>query len=362
MAETVEYVYDPNTKTYVTSRPMQAVGPRVIQKSNFIPSFTAAEIASLNLNVTKRDGKYIVKVPRQKALEKEFAKQERQQRERNKAVRVDPVSLQPLTRDTAITTDMSTPFVTLKGREITANQETGLVIPIKKANERDKDVPAPGFYVPSRNPNTGITEMTLVDADNWRYNLTREFLDNPEQVKQYKQLMADAGFWDGEIDTRDTPQFWAKLQAVTAETSIDNFFRYQATEGEAEGRTIDEYLTAMAAEGGAGGTETSTTISLSTEDELYAGLNQQFERYVGKRVPDNLLQEFVQRVNALERQSPQVRTTTGDNTTFTGGPGGIAEREAVQFAREQKGAGAFRGATYYLDALMDYVNRDTSGF
>jgi hypothetical protein len=204
---------------------------------------------------------------------------------------------------------------------------------------------------------TNQMKLTVIDADNFVRNLRKQFIENPEEITRYKQLLKDVGWYDGPIDNRPDPAFFNRLREVGGIITDWNY--YSSTIDNGPVYDLPGYLEAMAAGGGGGVTRTTTT--LSTENELYGALNQQFEKYTGRRVPDNVLDEFVQRVNAQERQSPQVQTTTGGDSVISGGASGIAEREAVQFAREQKGAGAYRGATYYLDALMGYVNRGTPG-
>lgn len=353
MAQTVEYVYDPDTKTYTAPAAKgkfvwALTGPdRDLQQS-----FTASEIAAMGLKTFTKDGKVTVQIPLNKALTPEKAKERRAGRTRE----VDPVSLKPVSRAT-IKTGESTPFLEYGDYEWDYNSEQQIVIPKAKPGQNQKDLPPPGLLLNAVDPATNQMKLTVIDADNYVRGLRKQFITAPDEVSQYKQLLKDAGWWDGPIDNRPTPDFLNLLREVGGIVTDWNYF--SATVDNGPVYDVKGYLEAMAAEGGGG--VTRTTTSLSTADELYGALNQQFEKYTGRRVPDNVLDEFVQRVNALERQSPQVSTTTGSDTVVTGGPGGIAEREAVQFAREQKGAGAYRGATYYLDALMAYVNRGTPG-
>lgn len=352
MAQTVEYVYDPDTKTYTAPAAKgkfvwALTGPdRDLQQS-----FTASEIAAMGLKTFTKDGKVTVQIPLNKALTPEKAKERRA----SKAREVDPVSLKPVSKAT-IKTGESIPFVEFGDYEWDYDSERQIVKPKAKDGQNVKDLPAPGLLLNALDKATNTMRLTILDADNYITGLRKQFYTNPDEVSGYKQLLKDAGWWDGPIDNRPTPDFINLLREVGGIVTESNWYNSKF-----DGPVYDVkgYLEAMAAGGGGG--ITRTTTSLSTADELYGALNQQFEKYTGRRVPDNVLDEFVQRVNALERQSPEVSTTTGSDTVVTGGPGGIAEREAVQFAREQKGAGAYRGATYYLDALMAYVNRGTPG-
>jgi hypothetical protein len=358
MAQTIEYVYDPSTKTFVTQT-VVARGPRAIQKSDYIPSFTASQIAEMGLKSFTKDGKVTVQVPMGKALPPEKAKEFRAKRDSSKPVEVDPISLKPIekVKKTKSVLGDSTSFLEYGDYEWDYDSEQQQVIPKAKDGKDQKDLPAPGLLLNALDPTTNQMKLTVVDADNFTRNLRKQFIENPEEIVRYKQLLKDAGWYDGPIDNRPDPAFFNRLREVGGIITDWNY--YSSTIDNGPVYDLPGYLEAMAAGGGGGLTRTTTT--LSTENELYGALNQQFEKYTGRRVPDNVLDEFVQRVNALERQSPTVQTTTGDNTVVSGGAGGIADREAVQFAREQKGAGAYRGATYYLDALMGYVNRGTPG-
>ena len=358
MAQTIEYVYDPSTKTFVTQT-VVARGPRAIQKSDYIPSFTASQIAEMGLKSFTKDGKVTVQVPMGKALPPEKAKEFRAKRDSSKPVEVDPISLKPIekVKKTKSVLGDSTSFLEYGDYEWDYDSEQQQVIPKAKDGKDQKDLPAPGLLLNALDPTTNQMKLTVVDADNFTRNLRKQFIENPEEIVRYKQLLKDAGWYDGPIDNRPDPAFFNRLREVGGIITDWNY--YSSTIDNGPVYDLPGYLEAMAAGGGGGLTRTTTT--LSTENELYGALNQQFEKYTGRRVPDNVLDEFVQRVNAQERQSPQVQTTTGDDSVISGGASGIAEREAVQFAREQKGAGAYRGATYYLDALMGYVNRGTPG-
>jgi hypothetical protein len=353
MAETIEYVLDPKTKTYIIQRGFVGRGPRAIQKqTEFVESLTQSQVAAMGLRAIKSGDKFIVEVPIGKARTPEARKEKRA----NKPQQVDPVTLKPVAK-TKSKIGESTPFLEYGDYEWGYDTERQVVTPKVKPGQKPGDLPESGLLLNALDPATNQMKLTVVSADEFTRGLRKEFIQNPDRVSQYKQLLKDAGWYDGPIDNRTDPVFLNRLREVGGLATDWNY--YSSTVDNGPVYSVDEYLKAMAAGGGGGLTRTTTT--LSTADDIYSALNQQFEKYTGRRVPDNVLDEFVQRVNALERQSPTVQTTTGDNTVVSGGAGGIADREAVQFAREQKGAGAYRGATYYLDALMAYVNRGTPG-
>jgi hypothetical protein len=351
MAQTVEYVYDPDTKTYVAEN-VGGLIRRPAYSAGLQQSFTASEIAAMGLKTFTKSGKVTVQVPLNKALTPEKAKERRAGRVQE----VDPVSLKPV-QNATVKLGESTSFLEYGDYEWDYNSDQKIVVPKAKGNAKPGDLPPPGLLLNAIDKATNQMKLTVIDADNYVRGLRKEFITTPDEVSGYKQLLKDAGWWDGPIDNRATPDFLSLLREVGGIVTDWNY--YSATVDNGPVYDVKGYLEAMAAGGGGG--VTRTTTSLSTADELYGALNQQFEKYTGKRVPDDVLDEFVQRVNAQERQSPQVSTTTGNDTVVSGGPGGIADREAVQFAREQEGAGAYRGATYYLDALMAYVNRGTPG-
>ena len=358
--QTIGYEYDPSTKTFVTQIKMIARGPRAMEKSDYIPSFTPSQIAEMGLKSFTKDGKVTVQVPMGKALPPEKFKEFRAKRDSSKPVEVDPISLKPIKKVKKIKSVMgeSDSFIEFGDYEWSYDSEQQVVTP--KSKDKDgkdqKDLPEPGLLLNALDKKTNQMKLTVVDADNFVRGLRKKFIENPEEITRYKQLLKDAGWYDGPIDNRPDPAFFNRLREVGGIITDWNY--YSSTIDNGPVYDLPGYLEEMAA-GGGGVTRTTTT--LSTENELYGALNQQFEKYTGRRVPDNVLDEFVQRVNAQERQSPQVQTTTGDDSVISGGASGIAEREAVQFAREQKGAGAYRGATYYLDALMGYVKRGTPG-
>jgi hypothetical protein len=368
MAQTVEYVYDPNTKTYViVPEKRWYLGPGAekalagINNKGFKESFTASQIAEMGEKSFTKDGKVTVQVPMGKALLPEKAKEFRAKRDSSKPVEVDPISLKPIekVKKTKSVLGDSTSFIEYGDYEWNYNSEQQLVTP--KSKDKDgkdvKDLPLSGLLLNALDPKTNQMKLTVTDTENFTRGLRKQFIKTPDEIVRYKQLLKDARWYDGPIDNRPDPAFFNILRQVAGELTDWNY--YSSTIDNGPVYDLPGYLEAMAAGGGGGLTRTTTT--LSTENELYGALNQQFEKYTGRRVPDNVLDEFVQRVNAQERQSPQVQTTTGEDSVISGGASGIAEREAVQFAREQKGAGAYRGATYYLDALMGYVNRGTPG-
>lgn len=371
MAETIEYVYDTKTKKYVlvdTSPSFKErigdtlmlgiAGQRIPER--YKSSLTAIEVAGMGLKAIRTGDTMSVRVPRNKALKPEVLQEEREQRRAERAKKpkeVDPVTWKPIkkAKDT-VKIGESLPFVNYGDYQWDYDAELQFVKPIAKPGQKEGDLPESGFMLLAPDPTTNEKKLTVISPDDFTRNLRRQFLTKPDEISEYKQLLKNVGWFDGPIDNRPTLDFFNRLREVAGFVTDLNYYN-ELENGPVY--DVPSYLELMAVEGGGG--VTRTTTSLSTPDELYGALNQQFEKYTGRRVPDNVLDEFVQRVNALERQSPQVQTTIGDDTTFTGGPGGIAEREAVQFAREQEGAGAYRGATYYLDALMDYVNRRNPG-
>lgn len=356
MEETVEYIYNPKTKTYVAERQGGLIA-RAPYAVGLQQSFTAAEIAAMGLKTNRAAGKIFVQVPIAKALTPKKAKELRAA----KPVEVDPITFKPIekVKKTKSLMGDSTPFIEYGDYEWSYNSDDQLVTP--KSKDKDgkdqKDLPPSGLLINALDKKTNQMKLTVVDADNFTRGLRKKFIETPDEISKTKQMLKDAGWYNGPIDNRPDPAFFNLLRQVAGSLTDWNYFSSTIDDGPVY--DLNEYLEAMSAGGGGGLTRTTTT--LSTENELYGALNQQFEKYTGRRVPDNVLDEFVQRVNAQERQSPQVQTTTGDDSVISGGASGIAEREAVQFAREQKGAGAYRGATYYLDALMGYVNRGTPG-
>jgi hypothetical protein len=100
MAQTVGYEYDPSTKTFVTQIKRFARGPRALQKSDYIPSFTPSQIAEMGLKSFTKDGKVTVQVPMGKALPPEKAKEFRAKRDSSKRVEVDPETLEPIKKST----------------------------------------------------------------------------------------------------------------------------------------------------------------------------------------------------------------------------------------------------------------------
>jgi len=350
MAEKITYVYDANTKTYIyqptglIKRPGYALGLK--------ESLTQSEVAAMGLQATKSGDKFVVEVPIGRARTPEA----RREKNAKRPQQVDPVTFKPIEKSEVKIGDATT-FVEYGDYEWDYDAEQQQVIPKLKPGQREGDGPTPGLLLNAVDPATNQMKLTVVDADNFTRGLRKTFIENPDEVSAYKQLLQSAGWFDGPIDNRVTPDFLNLLREVGGIVTDWNYYSNTIDNGPVY--DVKGYLEAMAAEGGGGLTRTTTT--LSTPGDVYSALNQQFETYLGRRVPDDVLDEFVQRVNALERQSPTVQTTTGNDTVVSGGAGGIAEREAVQFAREQKGAGAYRGATYYLDALMAYVNRGTPG-
>ena len=94
--QTIGYEYDPSTKTFVTQIKMIARGPRAMEKSDYIPSFTPSQIAEMGLKSFTKDGKVTVQVPMGKALPPEKFKEFRAKRDSSKPVEVDPISLKPI--------------------------------------------------------------------------------------------------------------------------------------------------------------------------------------------------------------------------------------------------------------------------
>jgi hypothetical protein len=156
------------------------------------------------------------------------------------------------------------------------------------------------------------------------------------------------------IDGVPDNSFITAMNSVGAGISTENFRRIQSNKN-LKPFTLDEGLDYLIQRyGGKGNVQTTTGIS--TENEAYKSINTALKQYLGREVTKEELAQFTAQLNAFERKTPQVETTTGTDTVVTGGTAGAGERMATEFARSQEGSAAYRAGTYYYDALLDAID------
>jgi hypothetical protein len=198
----------------------------------------------------------------------------------------------------------------------------------------------------------------VVNQEQWNQNIYNKYSQDSEATIEMKRKLVELGLLprgtviDGVPDTA----FRTAMNTLGARISTENFRRIQA---DPRGQLFDlrQGLDYLISRGDAdGGTARKTTTTISTKDEAYGTLNQALTAYLGREATQEELSQFTAQLNAFERKSPEVQTTTGTDTVVTGGAAGARERMATEFARSQEGSAAFRGGTYYYDALLDALD------
>lgn len=218
----------------------------------------------------------------------------------------------------------------------------------------DKPVQGPGLAPDKRK----IGVSNVVDPGQWNQVVYNKYSQDAEATINMKRrlvqlrLLPSNTVIDGVPDTA----FRLAMSTLAARVSTENFFRIQQNPNQRL-LTLDEGLDYLESRGGAeGDTVTRTTTTISTKDEAYGTLNQALTAYLGREATQEELSQFTAQLNAFERKSPTVSTTTGTSTIVSGGTEGARERMATEFARSQEGSAAFRAGTYYYDALLDAID------
>jgi hypothetical protein len=209
-------------------------------------------------------------------------------------------------------------------------------------------------------PKRGVVglETGIVPVEEWDRANYNAFSQDPQLTIDTKRKLVQLKLLPPSTVIDGTPDaaFRKAMQTLGAKISAENFRRLQSDPRQKlfDTDTGIEYLLSR---GDAGDKTTSTVTSISTKDEAYGTLNQALTAYLGREATQDELTQFTAQLNSFERANPLVATTTGTGDTLrTGGTEGAMGRMATEFARSQEGSAAFRGGTYYYDALLDALD------
>jgi hypothetical protein len=209
-------------------------------------------------------------------------------------------------------------------------------------------------------PKKGVVgfETGIISVEEWNQENYNAFSQDPQLTIDTKRKLVQLKLLPPSTVIDGTPDvaFRQAMQILGARISTENFRRLQANPRQKlfDTDTGIEYLLSR---GDAGDKTTSTVTSISTKDEAYATLNEALRAYLGREATQDELTQFTAQLNSFERANPLVATTTGTGDTLrTGGTEGAMGRMATEFARSQEGSAAFRGGTYYYDALLDALD------
>jgi hypothetical protein len=215
----------------------------------------------------------------------------------------------------------------------------------------DKPVQGPGLEGKT------IGVPNVVADEQWNQKVFNKYSQDSEATITMKKRLVQLGLLpqNTTIDGVPDTAFRTAMNSLAAKISTENFRRIQQDPTQRL-FTLDEGLDYLISRGGVDTTSRKTVTSISTKDEAYGTLNQALTAYLGREATQEELSQFTAQLNAFERKSPEVQTTTGTDTVVTGGATGTRERMATEFARSQEGSAAFRGGTYYYDALLDALD------
>jgi hypothetical protein len=251
------------------------------------------------------------------------------------------------------------------------NEDDGLIVYLNpEAPEDDKGYK--GYLIPQSTglrggeqvgdvvrPKTGFVryEHGVRTVEAWNQAVYDKYSQDPEATANLKKRLVELRYLPQGtvIDGVPDAAFRAAMDTLGAKISTENFRRLQSDPRQRM-FTLEDGLDYLSSRGGAGATTTGTRTTISTKDEAYATLNTALRSYLGREATEEELSQFTAQLNAFERKSPTVSTTTGTDTTVSGGAEGASERMATEFARSQEGSAAFRAGTYYYDALLDAID------
>lgn len=171
-------------------------------------------------------------------------------------------------------------------------------------------------------------------------------------IAQFQKALKAAGEWsgsiDGELNYLNRSDFADKLLVAAQGATQENLAAYSTKSNQVQGilGIINE------AAKNAGGTQTSTTVTIVNRESAQQYLDNTYLNSIGRKATKKEVDEFYQKVQKEAKARPDVSTTTGTQTTRRQG---FDESTLVDMASAQAEARpeflAYQLSTNFYDAL-----------